>query len=283
MASVSMKAVKSRIKSVEGTMQITHAMELVSASKLRRAKERALVTKPVKDILTQTLSAMRADREASLSDFFKERKIKKTCYIVIAGDRGLAGGYNSNLFKTVSADVRDVPYTLIPIGKKSLEHFKHNGREILSSNYQLASEMSVSDCLEIGKLVSDGYAKAKFDRVVLAYTRFDSVLTQTPVLEQILPFSADEKVELSRQSTIYEPSSDDLLCRVSSQYIATFLYCAIAEAQASEHAARRNSMSSANKNGETMLADMRLQYNRARQSVITQEITEIVAGAGHAD
>lgn len=275
-----MKAVKNRIKSVESTMQITHAMELVSSSKLRRAKEQALITKPVRDVLVDTITALRTDREAATSAFFRPRNIKKSCYIVIAGDRGLAGGYNSNLFRAVGCDVGDAPYMLIPIGKKSLEHYKQTGKEILCSAYHLTSDVKISDCFELGKLICDGYTAGRFDRVVLAYTRFDSVLTQTPTLEQILPFSLpDDQTPLSRQSTIYEPSSDELLGRVTVQYISTLLYCAVSEACASEHAARRNSMSSANKNGETMLADMRLQYNRARQAVITQEITEIVAGA----
>lgn len=276
-----MKAVKNRIKSVESTMQITHAMELVSASKLRRAKEQALITKPVRDVLVDTLFAMRSDREAANSPFFRAREIRKSCYIVIAGDRGLAGGYNSNLFRTVAADVGDAPYMLVPIGKKSLEHYKQMGKEILCSAYQVTSDVNISDCFELGRLICDRYTAGRFDRVVLAYTRFDSVLTQTPTIEQILPFSlSGNETALSRQSTIYEPSSEELLGRVTVQYISTLLYCAISEACASEHAARRNSMSSANKNGETMLADMRLQYNRARQAVITQEITEIVAGAG---
>lgn len=279
MAGISMKAVKNRIKSVENTMQITHAMELVSTSKLRKAKERAAVTKPVHEILTETIAALRNDRTAAQSKFFATRESEKCCYIVIGGDRGLAGGYNTNLFRTVREDSGSDIMAILPIGKKSLEHYKQSGKEIISSAYGLTSDIKTSDCFTVGKLICDAYTSDRFGRIKLAYTKFDSILTQVPVIEQILPFAERKSEEYSKELTIYEPSADELLEAVTVQYISALLYCAVCESIATEHAARRNSMSSANKNGEKMLEDMRLQYNRARQSVITQEITEIVAGA----
>ena len=279
MAEVSMKAIKSRIKSVESTLQITHAMELVSTSKLQKAKTRALSTKSIHTVLSDTLYALSHDRQAYYSELFGNHESGKKCFIVISGDRGLAGGYNSNLFRFVSDEIENNNSAVLPIGKKSLEHYKTGGKEIISSLYGLSSNVKISDCFNIGKLLYDAYTADRYSSITIVYTEFTSILTQIPRAEQIFPLVKKEDTEFSTELAIYEPSLDEIIKNVAIQYISTMLYCAVSEAVAAEHAARRNSMNNANKNGEKMLDDMRLQYNRARQSVITQEITEIVAGS----
>ncbi len=279
MAEVSMKAIKSRIKSVESTLQITHAMELVSTSKLQKAKMRAISAKSIHTVLSDTLNSLSNDRQAYNSELFRNHGFGKKCFVVISGDRGLAGGYNSNLFRSISDEIENNNAVVLPIGKKSLEHYKASGKEIISSLYGLSSSVKISDCFNIGELLYDAYTADRFCSITIVYTEFASILTQIPRAEQIFPLVKKENSDFTNELAIYEPSLDEIMKNVAIQYISTMLYCAISEAIAAEHAARRNSMNNANKNGEKMLDDMRLQYNRARQSVITQEITEIVAGS----
>ena len=278
-----MKDIKLRIKSVESTMQITKAMELVASSKLRRAKERAENSRPYFDLLYKSLCDIAAVAGIDIdSPFLQKREVKKTCYIVIAGDRGLAGGYNSNIFKLTAANCPDYGQAcFLPIGKKAVEHFRKKGGEILSEDFMNVEDITAESAAAISDLICHAYLEGSFDKVELVYTSFVSMLSQKPVCLQVLPVESSqlEKPEGLRQLAIYEPASSVLFSNLIPDYVTGMVYGGVCESLASELAARRNAMDAASKNAGEMIEDLSLKYNRARQGAITQELTEIVAGA----
>ncbi len=272
-----MKEIKARIKSVESTMQITKAMELVATSKLRRAKENVERTRPFYQILEGAIGEIFAASSDIESDWLLPRDVKKTLFIVFAGDRGLAGGYNSNVFKVAAELAKDTDAVWLPIGKKSLEHMRHKKREIYSDGFEYAADQGVGRMLALGSLVADGYKNGEFDRVVMVYTQFVSMMTQRVVYEELLPLSVCKSEASGTMET--DCDSVEMLDKIVPDYIGGILYSALCESLASESGARRAAMNSANKNAEEMIGTLMLKYNRARQAVITQEITEIVSGA----
>ncbi len=273
----SMKAIKNRIKSVESTKQITKAMELVATSKLRRAKERAEQTKPFFETLKATMDSIAAENKDFSSPFCHLDETKSVCHIVIAGDRGLAGGYNNNLFKSVKLQDNDI---VLPIGKKSVEYFKKKNVEIITEHYAVVDDISMLDCLNIAETITKSFLEGKFSKLFVEYTKFVNVLTQIPASDEILPIVNEEKTDEKKHSLIiYEPSAEAAFEYIVPQYISGVIYGAVASSLASELSARRNAMQSANKNADEMISSLSLLYNRARQAAITQEITEIVAGS----
>ena len=283
MAGASMKDIKLRIKSVESTMQITKAMELVASSKLRKAKERQEKCRPYFTGLQQTLENIEKASSDFSSPYQKQRDIKKRCVIVIAGDRGLAGGYNSNVFKSALPMIVNKDVCVLPIGKRTVEFFNRNHVEMLTTEFAEAAEVSVADCFTISNLVTKGYLSGQFDAVSIVYTQFVSMLTQTPVCEKLLPLKKTNADTTSgvRSLVLYEPSPSAVYDAIVPNYIAGMIYGAMCESVASELGARRTAMDAASKNAAEMIDDLSLRYNRARQGAITQEITEIVAGAEH--
>lgn len=280
MAGTSTKDIKNRIKSVENTGQITKAMELVATSKLRHAKLKVETARPFFEILQDTLGKIKANTRDFSSVFTKKREVKKTCVIVIGGDRGLAGGYNINVFKKAKEIMGENDSVVFPVGKKALEYYEKQGVEIISDIYPETDDVAISHCYSIGKFLADEFKKGSFDRLVVVYTKFVSMLTQEPCADEILPLIKEgQEKPLGRQLTIYEPSAENVFEKVVPQYISGVIYSAICESLASEHAARRTSMESASKNASAMIDELTLKYNRARQAAITQEITEIVSGA----
>ena len=274
MAGASMNDIKSRIKSVEGTMQITKAMELVATSKLRRAKERAEKSRPYYEALGSIIASLRASGLLEGSVWEKPRENTRTLYIVIAGDRGLAGGYNSNIFRlTKSLSKEDDLY--LPIGKKALEYMTHRGHNIYLDSFEYASEVGVGDSITIGEIIAEGYIKGNFDRAVIVYTRFISMLTQAAVYEELLPLGDVGKA----YSVEFDADTYESVDKIVSGYLGGIVFSAMCESAASEHGARRSAMNSANRNAGEMIDTLMLKYNRARQAIITQEITEIVSGA----
>ena len=284
MAGASMKDIKLRIKSVESTMQITKAMELVASSKLRKAKERQERSRPYFTEMRNTLASIEASTRDFSSPYQKQREVKKRCLIMIAGDRGLAGGYNSNIIKAVTEMTRDgVPFCILPIGKRAVDFCTRKGIEIATSEFSEAGSISITDCFAISNLVTQGYLSGQFDEVSIIYTQFVSMLTQTPKAESLLPLKAEDgqKREDLRTLVLYEPSPEEVYDAIVPGYIAGMIYGAMCESIASEQGARRTAMDAASKNAAEMIEDLSLRYNRARQGAITQEITEIVAGAEH--
>ena len=272
-----MKEIKARIKSVESTMQITKAMELVATSKLRRAKENVERTRPFYEILGEAIDDILASSTDFESDWFLPRSVKKTLFVVFAGDRGLAGGYNSNVFKVAGELSKDTDALWLPIGKKALEHVRHKGREIFSDGFEYASEQGVGNMLALGQLVADGYRRGDFDKVVMIFTEFVSMMTQRVVYEELFPLTNCASGGCGNMET--DCDGTEMLDKIVPSYIGGILYSALCESLASESGARRAAMNSANKNAEEMIGTLMLKYNRARQAVITQEITEIVSGA----
>ena len=209
----SMKAVKLRIKSVQSTMQITKAMQLVAASKLRKAKERADQSKPYLETMLKTLTDIANGNTDFQSAYTKAGGNDRWLYIVIAGDRGLAGGYNSNLFKFVEAELKDKNnVTVLPIGKKSVEFFKHRNIDILTEEYAEVAKTSISDCFQIAKLICGSYGGDGFGHVFLCYTNFVSMLSQVPTATSLLPLSdlSTENKESDgkpKELILYEPDS----------------------------------------------------------------------------
>ena len=277
----SMKDIKLRIKSVESTMQITKAMELVASSKMRRAKERVEHSRPYFETLHETLTKIAAADPRARNPYLRRDKVKRTLLIVIAGDRGLAGGYNSNVLKQAGAEEGEV--LVLPIGKRSAEYFVHHEVPLFTQEVLLAADVSVGECFQLSRQITEGYLKGEYDAVKICYTRFDSMMTQTATTLEVLPLTIEpteaQKAEARRSQILYKPSCEEVFGAIIPEYVAGVLYGAVCESVASELAARRTAMDAATKNAGEMIDHLNLYYNRARQAAITQEITEIVAGA----
>ena len=273
-----MNDIKARIKSVESTMQITKAMELVATSKLRRAKETVERTRPFYQILGKAINDIVSISDERSQVWFDDSQSDKTLYIVMAGDRGLAGGFNSNIFKLTERISKDTDTIWLPIGKKALEYAKHRDYNIYSEAFAEAADQSVGSILSLGKLVSGGFINGDFSKVVLVFTKFVSMMTQTAVYETLLPLQRfDDSSTNIDFLTDLDPAS--MLGNIVPEYVGGIIYSALCESLASESGARRMAMNSANKNAEEIIGSLMLHYNRVRQAAITQEITEIVSGA----
>ncbi len=281
MAGVSTKEMKNRIRSMESTKQITKAMEMVAASKLRRAQAQVLSSRPYFEILYATISDIVAANREFSSPYLMQRPVKRIAYVVIAGDRGLAGGYNNNLFKLVAGELQDKTVTVLPIGRKTVEYFKTREIPLLTASYAQAENVSLGDCFTMAKDLCKRYLAGEFDEIRVAYTNFVSVLTQTPVSLRMLPLLQIDSGKKTGGHTelIYEPDSESVFAAIVPEYLGGMLYGTLCESRAAEQAARRTAMDAATDNAEQMIADLQLQFNRARQAAITQEITEIVAGS----
>ena len=279
MAGASMKDIKLRIKSVESTMQITKAMQLVATSKLRRAKERMENSKPYAQISSQALRAAVQRCAGQSVPFVQERPVKNRLYIVIAGERGLAGGYNANVFKALAAHCGDTPYCVLPLGRKAIEKYHHAGVELLDDQYGRVESLGVKACYRLSKMVAAGYLQERYDEVWLVYTSFRSMMSQEVQVEKLLPVPPAEAESERHVDTVYEMEPEETLERFVPDFLAGRLYSALCDSFVSEVASRRMAMDSATKNAGAMISDLTLRYNRARQGAITQEITEIVAGA----
>lgn len=282
MASGNMKDIKRRIKSVESTMQITKAMELVASSKLRKAKTRAEVAQPFFNSLYETMCDILQDSAFS-SVYTKKRTMKNTLLIVIAGDRGLAGGFNSNVLKSALTRANELAekgnVKIIPIGKKSVEFFEKRPFDVINNYQQIAEEMNIYSAMDISDEIIQSFKTGGIDRVELFFTTFVSALTQEPRQFEILPIEEIKEQTGAKNLTIYDPSAEEVFDGIVPKYIAGILYSAIVDSYASEQAARRTAMESASDNAGDMIDNLSLIYNRARQATITQEISEIVAGA----
>ena len=280
MAGVSTKEIKTRIKSMESTRQITKAMEMVAASKLRHAQARVMTSRPYFEILHSTINDIVDTNQDFSSPYLVKRPVKKIAYIVIAGDRGLAGGYNSNILKLVQSETEGENITVLPIGKKAVDYFRNHGIELLTDHYAEAEDVSIGDCFSIAKQLSKSFLKGEFDEIRVAYTNFVSILSQTPTSMRLLPLLQDQTSGEKKESDIlYEPGSLEVFDAIVPEYLGGVLYGALCESRAAEQAARRTAMDSATQNAEEMIADLSLKFNQARQAAITQEITEIVAGS----
>lgn len=280
MAGVSTKEIKTRIRSMESTRQITRAMEMVASAKLRKAQSQALNCRPYFETLYATMwDIVNHDREFS-SPYLAGRNGNKAAFIVISGDRGLAGGYNSNVLKLLSAQMEGKESTILPIGKKGADYFKTHRIPVLTENYTTAETVSIGDCFSVAKQLCKAYLQGQYDKVYVVYTDFRSVLSQEARCLQLLPLEKQGDAPSGTvQEMLYEPDSETVFAAIVPEYLGGVLYGALCESRASEQAARRTAMDAATQNAQEMIDGLSLQFNRARQAAITQEITEIIAGS----
>lgn len=287
MASGNMKDIKRRIKSVESTMQITKAMELVASSKLRKAKEKADKARPYFDALYETMCEIQAENPSFLSPFTRNAGEGKSLLVVIAGDRGLAGGFNSNIFKLAQARVDELggkdKTDIIAIGKKAVEYFGKREFNMLGSYPDFSENIRIHQANDIAGEIVDKYVKGIYERVELFYTEYVSSITQQAVTKKMLPVELDGQKKVSKALPIYEPSAGQVFNHIVPRYVTGMIFGACVESFASEQASRRNAMENASDNASEMISSLSLMYNRARQASITQEITEIVGGANSAE
>lgn len=292
----SMRDIKRRKASIQSTSQITKAMKLVSTVKLQHAKGRAEETKPYFNKMYETVSGMLAKSQNIDHPLLVERKLdrpKKKGVILISSNRGLAGGYNSNIVKLVTQGDFPVENTIIfPIGRKGMEAVQRCGYECRGNYSEVMNNPLFGDAVSIGKTVVSAMEDGEIDEVYLAYTVFKNTVTHIPTLIKMLPFTEEDIEEMSREGSQssgeqgkaqalmnYEPEESETLGYIIPMYMNSLIFGALVEAVASENGARMQAMDSATSNAEEMIDKLGLQYNRARQSAITQELTEIVAGA----
>lgn len=278
MADGSIKDIKTRIKSIQGTRQITKAMCLVASSKLRRAKERMAQTDPYYRLYNDVLDNLSHSTDAADCVFFTGRDTSNICYCVVAGDRGLAGGYNSNVFKEALSHCKDreCKISVLPIGKKTAEYFGKKF-DFFGGCQFISSDVKISDCFALGNLICEKFNMGELDEFFLTYTSYKNTLHQEPVTIRLLPL--ETKMDSEKVQIECEQGFHYTVAQILPSYIASALITAVSHSYVSELTARQYAMDIATSNADEMISELQLRYNRARQSGITQEITEIVAGA----
>lgn len=286
----SMREIKRRKGSIQSTQQITKAMKLVSTVKLQRAKGRAESSKPYFDYMYDTVSSMLAKSGNISHPYLQAGDSPKKAIIVITSNRGLAGGYNSNITKLIrNSDIKKEDAIIYAVGRKGRDSLSRYGYEIRADYSEVINEPMYKDAAEIGAAVLEAFSNNEVGEIYLAYTRFKNTVTHIPSLIKLLPVDPNmdkrskEESEANSVEALtlmnYEPSAEEALDMIIPKYMNSLIYGALVEALASENGARMQAMDSATNNAEEMISDLSLSYNRARQSSITQELTEIVAGA----
>lgn len=261
------KKLRNRIKSVDSTLHLTKAMGLVASSKIRRATDSMNKSRQYRSTFEKAIGALTACTECQKSPFMKARGENRTRLIVIAGDRGLAGGYNANIFRALR-QFENVE--LIPIGKRACDKL---GKEAISAEH-FTSKMA----LELANELCKDFKEEKYDRLGIVSTKYVSMLTQEPIVSWVLPLERNDKAD--SHGAVFEPDEQSILDLAIAEYVSAIIMSCVRESFACEIASRRNAMDSAGKNAQQMIDELGLQYNRARQGAITQELTEIVAGSG---
>ncbi len=274
-----MKAIKRRIRSVGSTRQITKAMELVASSKLRKAKARAEQARPYFNELYKTMCEIASANIDFSTIYTIKREVKHKLFIVVAGDRGLAGGYNSNVLKMAAAAHKDDAEKpkIIAIGKKAGEYFAKRDYDVVASYANIAEDIKPNTAQDIADIAIKMFADGEVDEVHVFYTMFVSSISQQPESMRVLPM---ETVQLEDYGTMeYDPSPEAVFNRIVPRFTASLIQCAVVESYASEQGARRTAMENATDNADAMTESLSLLYNRARQASITTEIIDIVSGA----
>ncbi len=284
-----LKEVRNRIKSVQSTQQITKAMKMVSAAKLRRAQDAIVQMRPYAKKLQEMLSNIvsNADGDVNMA-LAKERPVEKVLLIVVTSDRGLCGGYNSNIIKLAKQDIKEKyaaqfakgNVEILPIGKKGFEHFSKNKFKVVESYWSIFSDLNFENVAAAAKYAMDAFSKGQVDAVDLVYSEFRNAATQVFIAEPFLPVKKTEtKKGEAKADFIFEPDKNVLIQELMPKILNTQLYKAMLDAHASEHGARMTAMDKATENANELLKALKISYNRARQAAITTELTEIVSGA----
>ena len=284
-----LKEVRNRIKSVQSTQQITKAMKMVSAAKLRRAQDAIVQMRPYAQKLQEMLSNIIGSAEGEVNmALAKERTVEKVLVILITSDRGLCGGYNSNLIKLAKLTIEEKYPTqaakgnvqILPLGKKGFEHFSKNKFKLVDNYWTIFSNLNFEEVANAARFAMDAFAKGEIDAVEIVYSEFKNAATQRFISEPFLPVKKTEKKEgEARADFIFEPDKNVLIEELMPKILNTQLYKAMLDAHASEHGARMTAMDKATENAEELLKGLKISYNRARQAAITTELTEIVSGA----
>jgi F-type H+-transporting ATPase subunit gamma len=284
-----LKEVRNRIKSVQSTQQITKAMKMVSAAKLRRAQDAITQMRPYAQKLQEMLGNIVSSNDGGINvALASERAVEKVLIIVVTSDRGLCGGYNSNLIKLAKQLAREKYSTqlekgnvqFLPIGKKGYEHFGKNGFKIVDKYWDIFTALSFEKVQAAAKYAMEAFSTGEIDAVELVYSEFKNAATQVFAAESFLPVKKVQQTGGQKKSDfIYEPGLEVLIAELMPKILNTQLYKAVLDANASEHGARMTAMDKASDNANEMLKSLKISYNRARQAAITTELTEIVSGA----
>jgi F-type H+-transporting ATPase subunit gamma len=285
-----MRDIKRRKDSIQSTGQITKAMKLVATVKLQKAKSRAEESKPYFNYMYDTVTSMLKKSGNISHPYLQAGDSKKKGFIVITSNRGLAGGYNSNLVKLITkGDFKKEDCVIYAVGRKGRETLERLGYEIKADYSEVINEPLYKDAQEIGRTVLDAFTNNELGEIYLVYTVFKNTVLQVPTCTKLLPVSKDEmgkegnsneKISMDDLTLMnYEPEAEEALNTIIPKYVNSLIYGALVESVASENGARMQAMDSATNNAEDMISDLSLKYNRARQGAITQELTEIIAGA----
>lgn len=277
------REIKRQIKSIQNTRQITKAMEMVASAKLRKAQEKAQSSRPYVEKLKEVVSSIASGTEGITHPMLVTRPVKRTAYIVITADGGLVGGYNTNIIRRVMDEIEarhssKSEYGLFVIGRKGRDYFNRREMPVIKDLTELSDTPKFSDVKSLAYDAVKAFENEQFDEILICYNKFINAMSQIPAIERLLPFDS-VSTNGSAATYEYEPSPEAVLENLLPRYAETLIYGALLEGKASELGAKMTAMGSATKNASKMIGELTLTYNRARQAAITQEITEIVAGA----
>ncbi|WP_146907905.1 F0F1 ATP synthase subunit gamma [Arenimonas daejeonensis] len=280
------REIKTKIKSVQNTRKVTRALEMVSASKIRKAQDRMKASRPYARLMRQVIGHIAKANSEYVNPFLAEREqVKRVGYVVVSTDRGLCGGLNSVMFRRILGEMRDwqakgVEIDVVCVGQKATAFFRRLKVNLIGSVTHLGEKPELAKLVGVIKMMLDGYAEERLDRVFLCYNLFVNTMTQKPRQDQLLPLPPSESLESKHDwDYLYEPDAQTVLDHVLRRYVESLVYQALLENIASEHAARMVAMKSASDNATKLIGTLNLIYNKARQAAITQEISEIVGGA----
>ncbi|MFM2576552.1 ATP synthase F1 subunit gamma [Staphylococcus warneri] len=282
----SLKEIDTRIKSTKKMKQITKAMNMVSSSKLRRAEKNTKQFKPYMDKMQDAITAVAGSKKNSSHPMLKERDVKRSGYLVITSDKGLAGAYSANVLKRLVTDIKQKhndssEYSIVVLGQQGVDFLKTRGYEIESSLVDLPDQPSFKSIQALAKHAIDLYSEENIDELNIYYSHYVSVLENKPTTKKVLPLSQEDSSQGHGHMSTYEfePDKESILSVILPQYVESLIYGTILDAKASEHASRMTAMKNASDNATELIDDLSLEYNRARQAAITQQITEIVGGS----
>ena len=280
------REIKTKIKSVQNTRKVTRALEMVSASKIRKAQDRMKASRPYARAMKQVIGHLaQANSEYRHPYLVERQEVKRVGYVIVSSDRGLAGGLNNNLFRKLLGEIRGwhdkgVEVDVVTIGQKASVFFRRLQVNLVGSVTHLGDRPELSQLVGVIKVMLDGYSAGTLDRVFVAYNDFVNTMSQKPRQDQLLPLPPSESLESRHDwDYLYEPDAQTVLDHVLTRYVESLVYQAVLENLASEHAARMVAMKSASDNATKLIGTLNLVYNKARQAAITQEISEIVGGA----
>ncbi|MEN8175334.1 MAG: F0F1 ATP synthase subunit gamma [Pseudomonadota bacterium] len=279
------KEIRTKIASIKNTQKITKAMEMVAASKMRKAQDRMASSRPYARRMKSVIAHLGNAHPEYRHPYTQEREPKRVGYIVVSSDRGLCGGLNNNLFRKLVPQIRayaeqGVEVDFCTVGAKALGFFKRFGGNVLGESTHLGDRPHLEDLIGTVKVMLDGYSEGTIDRVFVAYNTFVNTMTQEPTIDQLVPLPPEEDDKLTHHwDYIYEPDSKEVLDGLLVRYVESLVYQAVVENAACEQSARMVAMKSATDNAGDLINELQLIYNKARQAAITQEISEIVGGA----